>query len=246
MTILVGVKCHDGVVIGADSIATSAAGLHPLVQITSNDKLQTVGNHGLVAATGSVGLAQRLKAILDKHWSDRTHSKTAVEYMNAVSAAMVQDCQNTGVPRTAQGGLGFGSLVAMIISNKPVLFEFGVTDFQGEQKHGRLFSVSIGSGQILADPFLAFVSRVLWHDKEPSVEMAKIGVYWVLSHTIQYAPGGVGHPIKLGVLRHDGKNWLNEILDDTQEQEQFIKDIESRIDPSSIVENAPTTPIPKL
>jgi hypothetical protein len=38
-------------------------------------------------------------------------------------------------------------------------------DFQPEIKRGKLFFVSMGSGQPLADPFLAFVKRVLWKDQ---------------------------------------------------------------------------------
>jgi hypothetical protein len=62
-------------------------------------------------------------------------------------------------------------------------------DFQPEIKRGKLFFVSMGSGQPLADPFLAFVKRVLWKDQTPTVDAAKIGVYWALSHTIDCASG---------------------------------------------------------
>jgi 20S proteasome alpha/beta subunit len=61
MTILVGVKCSDGIVIGADSIATSAAGHSPLIHLQSNNKIEIFGNSIIVAATGSVGFSQRLK-----------------------------------------------------------------------------------------------------------------------------------------------------------------------------------------
>jgi hypothetical protein len=50
---------------------------------------------------------------------------------------------------------------------------------------------------MLADPFLAFVSKLLWKSKMPTVEEAKLGVYWVLDHTLKLAPGKVGPPIRL-------------------------------------------------
>ena len=201
MTILVGVKCTDGIVIGVDSIATSAHGRNPLVQIVSNDKLQLVGNKGLLAATGSVGLAQRIHLIADKMWTDRKYSGGAMKVATEFTAASVADFASTNVQMSQQHGLGFGALLGMVIDNKPELIEFGTTDFQPEIKQGNLFAVSMGSGQILADPFLAFVSRVLWHGKMPDVKLGKAGVFWVLDHTIKYAPGGVGEPIKLGVLQ---------------------------------------------
>lgn len=245
MTILVGVKCKDGIVIGADSVATSTMGHNPLVQILSNDKLQLIGNHGIMASTGSVGLSQRLKAVLDKLWTAGTSRNDPVQYMSEVAKLTIQDFANTMLQRTPQGGIGFGALLAMIIQSKPYLFEFGTTDFQPEMKQGKLFAVSIGSGQLLADPFLAFVSRVLWENTEPTVEMAKVGVYWVLDHTIKYAPGGVGEPIRLGVLKQTDGQWKAELLEDTQEQAQFIQELESKICPKEQVESATTSEPPK-
>lgn len=64
MTVLVGALCVDGVVIGADSIATSALGLHPLIQIRSDDKVIIVGDKVIIATTGSVGLSQRFILLL--------------------------------------------------------------------------------------------------------------------------------------------------------------------------------------
>lgn len=246
MTILVGVKCSDGIVIGADSIATSTMGPNPLVQLVSNDKLQLVGNLGIVGSTGSVGLSQRLKAVLDKLWTAGTHRNDAIAYMAQVAKLTIDDFANTGVQRTQHGGVGFGALHGMIVGGKPYLFEFDTVGFQPEIKQGRRFSVAIGSGQLLADPFLAFVSRVLWEDVEPDVEMAKVGVYWVLDHTIKYAPGGVGEPIRLAVLKQVGRDWQAELLDDTQEQAQFIQELESRICPRDSIECATASEPPTL
>jgi 20S proteasome alpha/beta subunit len=49
------VKCTDGVVIGADSIATSSAGITNIMQIESNDKIRIFDNSIILTATGSVG-----------------------------------------------------------------------------------------------------------------------------------------------------------------------------------------------
>lgn len=60
MTIIVGVRCTDGIVIGADSIATSAMGIQPLIHLQSNSKLHIFSDNVIVAATGAVGHTQRL------------------------------------------------------------------------------------------------------------------------------------------------------------------------------------------
>ncbi len=245
MTIIVGVKCKDGVVIGADSKATSAMGPNPLVLITSNDKLQPIGNKGFFATTGSVGLSQRLRAITDRMWADKKFNGDCIQCSGKIARAALEDFQNTGVPMTPQHGLNFGALMGIVLEDKPFLIEFGTTDFQPEIKKDRLFYVAIGSGQLLADPFLAFVSRVLWNGEEPDVNLAKMGVYWVLDHTIKYAPGGVGEPIILGVIRRSGSEWKTEIAADTQEQAQFIAELEANLSPREKVTEAPTSPLPK-
>jgi hypothetical protein len=133
------------------------------------------------------------------------------------------------------------------------LIEFGTLDFQPEIKKDQLHFVAMGSGQVLADPFLAFVSRVLWGGKPPDVLMGAFGLYWVLSHTIQYAPGGVGRPIKIAVLKKEKGEWQARSVegDDLQEPEQHVAEIEKLIAgyPKAVVESAqsppPPTPPPK-
>ena len=128
------------------------------------------------------------------------------------------------------------------------LIEFGLLDFQPEIRRDRLHFVSMGSGQVLADPFLAFVSRVLWGGQQPNVQMGALGLYWVLSHTIKYAPGGVGEPIKIAVLKKEKGDWIARSVegDELQEAEQHVAEIENRIGsyPAAIVEAANATPPP--
>jgi hypothetical protein len=108
--------------------------------------------------------------------------------------------------------------------------------------------LSMGSGQILADPFLAFISRVLWRASMPDVKIATLGVYWALAHAIKYAPGGIGEPIRVAVLRRQNGTWKATLVeeDELQEQAQHIDAIEERIGryPADIIESAPTQPIP--
>jgi hypothetical protein len=247
MTVLVGTLCWDGVVIGADSIATSTSGFHPTIQIRSDDKIVTVGDRVIIATTGAVGLSQRFHAIVEQCYADGAFRMPCIQCAKAISAATVQDFGSTGVPRT-QGGLGFGAMLAAPIADQPELIEFNHIDMQPERRTGRLHFVSMGSGQILADPFLAFVSRVLWRGSIPDVKIAALGVYWTLAHAIKYAPGGVGEPIRVAVLRKKADSWKATLLeeDQLQEQLQHISAIEERIGkyPAEIIESAPTEPIP--
>jgi hypothetical protein len=230
MTVLVGVKCSDGIVIGSDSIATSSAGPSPVMQVQSNDKIQIFDGNIIVATTGAVGNAQRLnhhiqEAIRGNVFKNLTKHEISVN----ITRRLLQDFTNSLMPAHPHHGLGFGALLAAPIKGEPCLVEYATNNFQPEFKDGKLFYVSMGSGQPLADPFLAFISRVLWKDALPDVRLGRFGVFWALQHTIKLAPGTVGDPIKIAVLQKEGENWIASLADDNEEAEQFISGLEEKI-----------------
>jgi hypothetical protein len=144
-------------------------------------------------------------------------------------------------------GLRFGALIAAVHNDQAFLTEYATTDFQPEIKQGNLFYVSMGSGQLLADPFLAFVSRVMWKNVVPTVDEARFGVYWVLDHTIKLAPGKVGPPIRLAALRRINGAWTAK-EQDTQEAAQYVSELEDYIRgfaPQAPIEEAKAEPVPK-
>lgn len=247
MTVLVGVKCSDGIVIGADSIATSAAGPQGIVQLPT-DKLVIVGDRVILAGTGAVGLGQRFGAAVKAHWDAKGFQKPLLDCAKALTATALQDFQSTGVQRHPQYGIGYGALLAAPLSDAPELVEFAITDFQPEIKRDKLHFVTMGSGQSLADPFIAFVSRVLWDGAMPDVQTGMFGVYWALQHTIKYAPGGVGDPIRLATLRRENGAWRARILEDAELDElaQHIGEIEKRIGnyPADILKQAQAEALP--
>lgn len=233
MTVLVGVKCTNGVVIGADSIATSAHGHASLLQ-TQTDKIQIISDQVIVAGSGSVGLIQRFNDVVNKSWHNNLFQQETWACLKSISAATINDFQSTGVPQKQPPhglGFGFGALLAAPIEGEARLVEFGIADVQPELKDEKPIFVAMGSGQMLAEPFVAFVSRVLWGDGVPDVQTAMFGVYWALDHTIKYAPGGVGAPIRIATLMEDKGEWQARILEDDelQEQAQHIGQIEQRI-----------------
>jgi hypothetical protein len=136
--------------------------------------------------------------------------------------------------------------MAAAVKDGPFLAEFATTNFQAEMKTGKIFFVSMGSGQMLADPFLAFVCRVLWNNEMPTVDQAKFGVYWVLDHTIKLAPGMVGPPIRLASLRKVNDAWIAK-EEDTQEAAQYVIELEAHIGgfARAPIDQAEAEPVPK-
>jgi len=247
MTVLVGVRCSDGVVVGADSMATSAHGNHGLMRMAT-DKIAVVGDRVIVAGTGAVGLGQRFQGVVKAAWDAKAFQKPCLDCCRSLATSGVNDFRSTGTPFNNQIGFGFGALMAAPLEDRAQLVEFAISDFQPEVKNEKLHFVSMGSGQMLAEPFMGFISRVIWGGQAPDVQQATLGVAWALQHAIQMAPGGVGLPICIATLKKDAGNWRARLLSEEELQEpmQHIAAIEDRIRqyPSEILAQAQAQPPP--
>lgn len=91
------------------------------------------------------------------------------------------------------------SLISMPVANKFHLFQF---DFNGAPEHatGDLPFVALGSGQAIADPFLALLKRLLWPNQEPTLAEGRLAAVWTIDHVRRTTPGGVGGDIQLATL----------------------------------------------
>jgi len=81
-----------------------------------------------------------------------------------------------------------------------------VTEFnyvpRGVQK---LPFVAMGSGQGIADPFLAFLKRLLeWEKNLPTLGEGRLAAVWTIKHAVVTNPGGVGGAIQLATLSMKG------------------------------------------
>jgi hypothetical protein len=248
VTVLVGVRCTDGAVIGSDSIATSSVGQMPLIQVQFDGKIRIFSERVIVATTGAIGFSQRLH----QHVEAAINGKVFLNFdtrrcTNNIASRFIGDLQESKAPNHPTEGIRFGALVAAACADGPFLAEFATTDFQPEIKAGEMFCVTMGSGQLLADPFMAFVSKVLWQGKMPTVNEGKFGVYWVLSHTLRLAPGQVGPPIRLATLGQVEGQWVAR-EEDTQESAEYVEELEDHIGKfvrAPIQTAPPAEPIPE-
>ena len=71
--------------------------------------------------------------------------------------------------------------------------------------------VSMGSGQQNADPFLAFLRRVLWSERVPTLAEGRLAATWAIDYVSKSSPGGVGGGIQLGTLTRQDKKWVAEL-----------------------------------
>ena len=227
MTVLVGIKCKDGVVIGADSSATMGQAPHLRTIEQKIDKIQVVGDRVIVAGTGQVGLGQRFNAVVQSVWQhkDKPFNKPPLEVGKILAQHAINDFQSTSVPKGE-----FGALVAFPTGNQSCLCEFAVNDFQPELKtDDSLWYVSMGSGQPITDPFLGFMRRVFWKDDLPSSQDGIFAVTWALQHAIEINPGGINEPMQIAVLGPDKKGRLSAKLLDESELAEHKNNVEGAI-----------------
>lgn len=223
MTLLVGIRCQGGVVLATDSAATYGAGSTFTIGQQRTQKLFKVGSGMLFCGTGSVGMAQVISYQLGEFWgaekglANCTHPADASNRIGTRIGKAVRPYLETAA-LLHQSGQDVGnslckSLVAATVDKKAHLFQF---DNNGAPEYALdLKFVALGSGQSLADPFLAYLKELFWRDGLPTLAEGRLAATWTVRHVIRNAPGFVGGDIQLGVLQEvgGGNMPVAEILD---------------------------------
>lgn len=209
MTVLVGILCTDGVVVASDSAATFGTGQMQTIGQQSTRKVHNLASSMIYAGTGAVGIAQILVDTLSQHYSSMgtfKNVKRPDEMMGRLSQAILQTVapflQTATSVRQLVGSADASlckSLIAIAVGGEPQLFTF---DFNGapERATPELPFVSMGSGQPIADPFLAFLHRLFWKESRPTIAEGKLVAVWTIDHVCKTNPGGVGGNVQLMVL----------------------------------------------
>jgi 20S proteasome alpha/beta subunit len=174
MTAIVGVLCRDGVVIGTDSSATFASALGQPTIEQPTEKLQIVTGTVIIAGTGQVGLGQRFGHIVEKAYADKVFvgGQHHTDVGKELCKRAIADFSSTSANKE------YGALVGFPLGDKPYLCEFPSSDFQPEFKTEGIWYCSMGSGQPITDPFLAFMREVFWGRSLPTVQDATFAVTW--------------------------------------------------------------------
>jgi 20S proteasome alpha/beta subunit len=227
MTVIVGVLCEDGVVVGSDSSATfsAAPNLNTIEQPVQ--KTFIVAPDVIFAATGEIGLGQRLEYILRplRQQLGNWHDQPCLHLALQISRNMIENMQGTFLNPGA-----IGALLAFAAQNAFHLCEFAVANFQPELKTADTWFVSMGSGQMITDPFFGLLRRTLFRDTRPTLSEGVLAAYWALHNAIHLNTGGINGPIQLAVLRRPAPETPFEARllgeDELAEHEGAIKSIE--------------------
>jgi len=243
MTVLVGVRCRDGIVIGSDSAVTYSPIADPnffTAEAPNARKVYVVHNEIVVATTGEVGLGQRLVQLLNEALRDQNQRNNFLNAPPENAGIWISENVTANFKRTLATwarSYDMGALIGVVVQNEPRLYWFDGMNFRpelvGERDAAGHFCtlpvITHGGGQRLADPFILHAHRVLFgEDHFPDVAQGRLLVAWTLDHVIRYNVGGVGGASYIVALERNNGTWhAGEVNQD--EIKQSVKDIENHI-----------------
>jgi 20S proteasome alpha/beta subunit len=214
MTLIIGIKGKDGIVMASDGAATlGSMGQSTALQPTR--KLSVIKEKLVIGVSGPVGLGQMLKGKAEAMWDAHALSgKKPHEGMQVLSQGfreyILPELQVARVASQTIGNAGLSSAICLTLVAVPIggdlcLFQF---DQQGspEETTEEIPFASIGSGQPIADPFLGLLRRIFWSDHQPTVQEALFAAVWALDHAIKINPGGVAEPMQVITMIKNGAN----------------------------------------
>lgn len=235
MTLVIGLKCSNGIVMGADSAATMDDGLGQPTIRQPYKKLEIIANRIIIGNSGPVGLAQQIRPQINDLWSaNKLSGKRSHQAMGIIREKIIEvvkpELEMAGIARPALGNVAYQSaicatLVALPLSKRPCLLHFNHQCSPEEITESIPFT-SIGSGRTLADPFLAFLKRIFWEKTQPNVIQGIFTVFWALDHAIRIAPGGIANPKQIIILEQSQSQWeARELSED--ELKEHIEGVEA-------------------
>jgi 20S proteasome alpha/beta subunit len=212
MTIVVCIKCHDGVVVAADSMLSVGE-----LQL-SGQKIHLI-NDNIFAFAGDLGFAERFRAYIDNEEPDHEYHK--IEYSTSLGNAFSEHLEKSNIDREKV------PLHAVLVhSHNDELEACIYAPFWNprylDKDH---FFHAIGSGVTAALPFLAFLLKSLDQDKHPpSLVDGKLFAVWAVLYATERLSGGVGGEIDVAIAeKKAGRPVFHELSrDDIEELIQHI------------------------
>ena len=223
----------------ADSAATFTTPPGDSTVYQKCKKLYILGDDLIIGSSGPVGLAQtfcqEIEAALNNknskcYWKTPLSAKTDLRSLMWKHAEQEWKSYAVVAQATRQLQPTFSTMIALRIGDTPHLLEFDQR-CSPEEATDDLPYKCIGSGQPLADMFLAFTRRVLWPEGLPALQDAVFQAYWAVSQAIEVAPSGLAGPVRIMTLSKHEESWQAKELqdDDLQEGLSAIKSAEDSI-----------------
>jgi hypothetical protein len=238
LSLLIGIRARDGVVVASDGVATSEVLGVPYLRTKINGKLRH-GPRWIVTHAGSLGLLQRVHELVERVATVGLPVAGRIDGLtrplHAASASDVMTWFRGGLfhlisaeveaGRAAATWLGnlkpsaafnTETLLAVALADGPHLFHFGY-DAAPMEIDDDFPIVACGAGQLLCLPFLLFLRRAMWGGRQPTVEEALLATAWAIDHTLELTPDGLDWPLTIVVMqREKGKGWHTRPIPDDE------------------------------
>ena len=127
MTLIVGIKCSDGVVIGADGAATLGPTIGQPTVIQPVTKLQVLQGRIIMGVSGQVGLSQLYCDRVDSLWKEKKlgYSISLPGVQRSLHQAIVQDAQPAIAGATASVPLMGNNALAIAMTQSLIAIPVG-------------------------------------------------------------------------------------------------------------------------
>ncbi len=198
---------------GADGAATLGTPFGQGTCLQPVKKLQIIADKKfIIGISGPVGVGQRIAGKIGELWDQgklKGQSWQAMQTMRTGLAEILMPEINYAAQTSKLiGAAAQQAALSQTVLSGPIdkalrLYSFAYTGDPEELVS--IPFVAIGSGQHLADPFLAFLRTVFWKDREPNMADGIQATFWSLQHAIRRNTGGVADPKQIMKLYKDDR-----------------------------------------
>jgi hypothetical protein len=201
MTVTVAFLCHDGAVVGVDSMLTPSVGNIP-VGHHKGRKLHILTGQQICGIAGDVGLAARFRVMADANGGAIAGVAHPLDFGLSLAQAMASQLTATGL---GNSNIDLGTVLAYPHGGRAHCCAFlgRIQPWLLDADH---YYLALGSGKLSADPFLRFLADIFCNGP-PSVREAVFLTTWTIQHVIDTNPGGVAGPIRIAVLENLRNQW---------------------------------------
>jgi proteasome beta subunit len=219
VTIVVAVKCPEGVVLATDSQGT--AQMSPLAYPVKLPvkKIKRLGKSIVYGSTGGSGLAQRVHFELDKQAGKLGSAKgkeQVADIIRPLAIPLMQQARKEWVQLPHTEPDGWGAIFCGWTNNEPWIFEI---DPAGTSGFHDVFAAT-GSGHPLAHAALMAVQH--FKVEEKTLEAAEAIAYRTIENVCTASAQGVSMPVQMAVVTKSGYAMLEEGDEDHQHLSDLI------------------------
>lgn len=191
MTLVVGVRCTNGIVLAADGAAHHGV-VRPTVR-SAFKKIRIVGGVAAVAVAGTTSILQQYEDVLDTLVRENAFVELRpVSAMNVLRNRLMEQMQAqfnvshiaAAIDKEALASCTADLLAVLFVDGKARLFHFDKY-LAPEEIRDEIPFIAIGTGHVTADPFLAYLRRIYCDGKCPSLPLGTMTATYTLKHAIE-------------------------------------------------------------